>query len=292
VSKNEVGQRFKASGVVMKELLFGPAGVPHSAPSRSTLDGVPQVAKLGLGCMELEFVRGIKMSPVVARQVRALAEKNNVVLTAHGPYYINLNSQDSAITNASIKRILDTARIANLCGAYSITFHAAYYMTLPKEKVYDIVKSHLRNIIRTLDGEGIKLWIRPETTGKATQFGDVDELIKLSQEVEQVLPCIDFAHLHARSNGKVNTYKEFSAVLEKLEKSLGRKALENMHIHMSGIEYTEKGERNHLVLKESDMNYKDLMKALKDYKCKGCIINESPNLEEDARIMKKEYERV
>jgi len=276
----------------MKELLFGPAGVPLSAPSRSTLDGVPQIRKLGLGCMELEFVRGIKMSAGTAKQVRVLAEKNNVVLTAHGPYYINLNSQDKAITEASVKRILDTARIANICGGYSITFHAAYYMTLSKEKVFETVREKLLNITRTLSEEGVKLWIRPETTGKASQFGDIDELIKLSQEVEQVMPCVDFAHLHARSNGKFNTYKEFSEVLEKLEKGLGREALNNMHVHMSGIAYTEKGERKHLFLKDSDMNYKDLMKAFKEYKCKGCVINESPNLEEDAALMKKEYERI
>ncbi len=277
----------------MKALLFGPAGVPLSAPSRSTLDGVPQVRKLGLGCMELEFVRGVRMSPEIAKQVRALAEKHNVVLTAHGPYYINLNSLDKAITEASVKRVLDTARITNICGGYSITFHAAYYMSMTEEKVYEVVKSQLKHITRTLAEEGIeKLWIRPETTGKATQFGDVDELIKLSQELEQVLPCVDFAHLHARSDGKLNTYQEFCSVLEKLEKGLGRQALDNMHIHMSGIEYSEKGERNHLVLKESDMNYKELMKALRDYNCKGCIINESPNLEEDAQLMKREYEKL
>jgi len=275
----------------MKELLFGPAGVPLSAPSRSTLDGVPQVAKLGLGCMELEFVRGVRMSPEMAKQVKVLAEKHNVVLTAHGPYYINLNSQDNAITVASVKRIVDTAKISHLCGAYSITFHAAYYMTSSREKVYELVKSHLRNITRTLSNASIKLWVRPETTGKGTQFGDIDELIKLSQEVEQVLPCIDFAHLHARSNGKLNTYDEFCDVLGKLENGIGREALDNMHIHMSGIEYTAKGERNHLVLKESDINYKELMKALKDFRCKGCIINESPNLEEDAALMKAEYEK-
>jgi deoxyribonuclease-4 len=273
----------------MKQLLFGPAGVPLSAPSRSTLDGVPQVRKLGLGCMELEFVRGVRMSPEMAKQVRVLAEKHDVVLTAHGPYYINLNSVDSAITKASVKRILETARITSICGGYSITFHAAYYLGMAKEKVYDVVKSQLKHITRTLSDEGIKLWVRPETTGKATQFGDVDELIKLSQEVEQVMPCVDFAHLHARSNGKVNTYKEFCQALEKLEKGLGREALDNMHIHMSGIEYSDKGERNHLVLKESDMNYKELLKALKEYRCKGCVINESPNLEEDAQLMKKEY---
>jgi deoxyribonuclease-4 len=275
----------------VKELLFGPAGVPLSAISRSTLDGVPQVRKLGLGCMELEFVRGIKMNNETAKQVKSLAEKNKIVLTAHGPYYINLNSLDKSITEASVKRIIDTARISNLCGAYSITFHAAYYMKLEKERVYEIVKSQLKAIVKKLENEGIKLWIRPETTGKATQFGDIDELIRLSQEIEQVLPCVDFSHLHARSNGAYNSFKEFSEILGKIESGLGRSALENMHIHLSGIEYSAKGERNHLLLKDSDMNYKDLMRALKEFKCYGVVISESPNLEIDALEAMKEYDK-
>jgi deoxyribonuclease IV len=272
-------------------LLFGPAGVPLSAPSRSTIDGIAQVRKLGLGCMELEFVRGVRMTPAVAKQVHDIAKKNDVVLSAHGPYYINLNSLDKATTEASIKRILETARIAHICGAYSITFHAAYYMKLEKEKVYETVRNHLRQIVKTLQGEGIKLWVRPETTGKAAQFGDLDELIRLSQEVEQVLPCVDFSHLHARSNGKFNTYPEFSSVLEKLERGIGRDALKNMHIHLSGIAYTEKGERNHLVLKESDMDYKELVRALRTHNCFGVMISESPNLEADALEMMREYEK-
>jgi deoxyribonuclease-4 len=275
----------------MNKLLFGTAGVPLSAINRTTIDGINRVKELGLGSMELEFVRGVRMSPQMAEEVREVAKKKEVVLTAHGPYYINLNSKDHAITQASIKRILETARIANICGAYSITFHAAYYVGMEKEKVYDVVKGHLRGIVKTLQNEGVKLWIRPETTGKGTQFGDIDELIKLSQEVEQVLPCVDFSHLHARSNGKFNTYNEFSSVLEKLEKGLGRKSVENMHAHLSGIAYSEKGERNHLVLKDSDMNYKELVRAFRNHNCSGVIISESPNLESDALMVKKEYEK-
>ncbi|MBW2990722.1 TIM barrel protein [Candidatus Woesearchaeota archaeon] len=274
------------------KLLFGPAGVPITAPNRDSVRAVSYVKKLGLECMELEFVRGVKMGEATAKAVKEQAHKHGIVLSAHGPYYINLNSLEKAKTEASIKRILDTARVAHLAGGYSITFHAAYYMDMPKEKVYQVVKTHLHSIIRTLRSEGIKLWVRPETTGKGTQFGDIDELIKLSTELEQVMPCVDFAHLHARSNGKINTYKEFCEVLSKIEKALGREGLNNMHIHMSGIEYGEKGERNHLELKESDMNYKDLMKALKDYKCKGVLISESPNIEKDAVLMKKTYEKL
>ncbi len=276
----------------INQLLFGPAGVPITAPARDSVGAVSYVKKLGLECMELEFVRGVRMGSETAQRVKEQAEKHGIVLTAHGPYYINLNSLEKAKTEASSKRILDTARVASLAGGYSITFHPAFYLGMPKEKVYAVVKFHLNNIIRTLEGEGIRIWVRPETTGKGTQFGDIDELIRMSTELDMVMPCVDFAHLHARTNGKINTYKEFCEVLNKIEKGLGKEGLGNMHIHMSGIEYGPKGERKHLVLKESDMNYKDLMKALKDYKCRGVVISESPNIEKDAVLMKKTYHNI
>ncbi|MBN1544210.1 TIM barrel protein [Candidatus Woesearchaeota archaeon] len=272
-------------------LLFGTAGTPIMSKDRGSLAGVETVRKLGLDCMELEFVRGVRMSKELAKQVGEAAEKNKVVLTAHGPYYINLNSLEKSKVQDSIKRIMDTARVANTAGAYSITFHAAYFMGQDPAKVYGRVRDEMRQIVRKLQDEGVKLWVRPETTGKATQLGSLKETIKLSQDVEQVLPCVDFAHLHART-GKINTYDEFRGVLTELEKGLGRKALDNMHIHVSGIEYGPKGERNHLMLKESDFNYKKLIKVLKDYKIKGVVISESPNIEEDALLMKKAYEAL
>jgi len=107
--------------------------------------------------------------------------------------------------------------------------------------------------------------------------------------VEQVLPCVDFSHLHARSNGKVNNLKEFSNILGLIEKKLGKEALNNMHIHVAGIAYGAKGEKHHLNLKESDFKYKELLKALKEFKCKGVLISESPNIEDDSLLMKKFY---
>ena len=276
----------------INRLLFGTAGIPLSTPKPGSIEGVKHNRKLGFSCMEIEFVRGVKMSPETALELGKEAKKQNIILTSHAPYYINLNSLEKPKIYASINRILQTARIANIFGGYSITFHPAFYMNLDKEKVYETVRTRLKEIIKTLQNENINLWIRPETTGKGTQFGDIDELIRLSTEVEQVMPCVDFAHLHARSAGSYNTHKEFEQVMEKMEKHLGKTALNNMHIHMSGINYGEKGERNHLVLKESDMNYKDLMKALKEFKCKGVVISESPNIEEDAILMKDYYEKL
>ena len=276
----------------MKELLFGTAGIPLSANPRTTSDGIKYVKRLGLGAMELEFVRSINISKDKAPEIKKAAEDNEVVLTCHAPYFINLNSLEKAKIKASIGRILNSARIANLCGGYSVCFHAGFYMNMWQKKVYDTIKHNLKEIVATLKKESNSIWIRPETTGKETQFGNVDEILQLSQELDNVMPCVDFAHFHARTNGKYNTYEEFSEILEKIEKKLGKKGLEEMHIHITGIAYGEKGEKNHLTLKESDLKYQEILKVLKNFKVKGVVISESPNIEEDALLMQKVYKGI
>ena len=156
------------------------------------------------------------------------------------------------------------------------------------KETYNAIKKGLIEITDTLRSEKNKVWIRPESTGKATQWGSYQEIVKLSSEVDGILPCIDFAHVHARE-GKYNTYDEFRKVLSHIEKNLGKTALKNMHIHVAGIEYGPKGERHHLNLKDSDMNYKDLLKVWKEFKIKGNVVSESPNIEQDALLLKKYY---
>lgn len=273
-------------------LLFGTAGTPIQCKDRGSLAGVQAVRKLGLDCMELEFVRGVRMGEELAKEAGRVAKENNVVLTAHGPYYINLNSQEDIKVTQSVERILHTARIANAAGAYSITFHAAYFMKQDPEKVYLRVKKEMKTIVKTLQNANIDLWVRPETTGKPTQWGDLKEIIRLSQDVEQVLPCIDFSHLFARSAGKLNSATDFRKMLEDIEKGLGKDALRNMHCHISGIAYSDKGERHHLLLEESELKYKALLKTLKEFNAKGVVICESPNIEEDALLMQKFYKTI
>jgi deoxyribonuclease-4 len=276
----------------LDKLVFGTAGIPLSTPKKTSLDGIRRVKELGLGAMELEFVRGVKMSRSTAQEVRILASSLGVILTAHAPYYINLNSQDQDKLRASIQRILETARVGSESGAFSIVFHPAYYGNSTPQEVYKRVRDALRYIVKVLKDEGIEIWIRPETMGGLAEFGDLDEVISLAEDVEMVLPAIDFAHIHARSLGKYNTYSEISSVLAKLEERLGRIALDSMHIHISGIEYGSRGEIKHLNLEESDLNYKDILRALKDFKAKGVVISESPNIEGDAILMKNTYESL
>ena len=128
--------------------------------------------------------------------------------------------------------------------------------------------------------------------GKISQFGSLEELLNLCSEVEGLAPCLDFAHLHART-GKYNSYYEFKSVLNQVEKRLGRPALDNLHLHVSGINYSNKsGEIMHLNLRESDFKYTELLQALKEQEVKGAVICESPNLEEDALHLQETYFKV
>jgi deoxyribonuclease IV len=277
---------------VYTKLNFGTAGIPLSTPDRNILNGIKHVDRLGLDGLEIEFVRSVNIGEEKAILVKEAAKKFGIELTCHGQYYINLSSLEDNKVKDSVGRVLNAATIANLCGAKSMTFHAGFYMKQDERAVYDKIKRQIKEIVQRLEEDSNPILIRPETTGKGTQFGTVKEIVDLSQEFTQVMPCIDFSHLHARSGGKMNTAEEFDDVFEAIEKGLGKEGLRNMHCHVSGINYSDKGERNHLVLKESDFNYKDLMKSFKKFNAKGIVISESPNIEVDALLMKKEFNKL
>jgi len=273
-------------------LRFGTAGIPHCAKGKPVLEGFRVLKELGLDGMEVEFVYGARMKDGDAREIGAFLSESGMFATVHGPYYINLNSLEKEKIAASEQRIIKSARLAGLMGAKSLTFHAAFYMQQDPIKVFAQVKKELTKLTRQLAREGIDLPLRPELTGKPSQFGDLVEITRLAREIKGVEPCIDFSHYYARYAGKHNSYEDFLAALDAVKKTLGVKALRNMHLHISGIEYTPKGERKHLPLRESGLKYKELLRALAERQVAGYVICESPNQEEDALLMKREYERM
>jgi deoxyribonuclease IV len=271
-----------------KKLLFGTAGIPRSAKGNNSISGIERLRELDLDCMELEFVQGVRMGEKGAENVLEAAEKRNIALSVHAPYYINLNSPEEEKLKASQERIYQAARIGSLCGAESIVLHAAFYQKSSKQDTYKRVSKALKKITGQLRDEGIRAVLRPETMGKRTQFGTLEEVLALSTEIEGVMPCLDFSHMHARE-GKENSYSEFMVILSKVEETLGKEGLSNMHMHISGIKYDKNGEKKHLTLKESDFNYPELLRAIKEFEIGGLVICESPSLEEDALLLRRIY---
>jgi len=274
--------------IAPKGLLFGTAGVPLSASEDSSLAAIERIKALGLDCLEIEFVKGVKMGFDTARKVREKAAALGVRLSVHAPYFINLNSEDPGKRLSSQERLLNTARVGAACGAGSVVFHAAFYGKDSAEKTYEAVKAELKTLLSIVRTERLPITLRVETMGKRSQFGSLDEVLSLCREIDGLQPCLDFSHLYARE-GKVNAYAGFHRVLSKVARKLGPRALRNAHIHIAGIHFGDKGEIKHLNLEEADFRYDEWLEVLRDLAVEGLVICESPNLEEDALMLKKLY---
>lgn len=275
----------------LDRLRFGPAGIPNSY-SGPAEGAIAFVKELGLDAMELEFVRNIWLKPEKAEVFKELSRKHDVVLTAHAPYYINLNSRDPKKVEASIWRILKSADVLYKAGGFSVVFHPAFYHDDRPEAVTEKMRKMFKRIENDLKERGIDVWVRPELMGKRSQWGDLRELLDATAGFDLIEPAIDFAHLHARYVGRYNSAEEWREVLSLYEDVLGSDALKRMHIHISGINYGKNGEKNHVNLRESDLKFEDLLKVLKEFNVRGVVISESPNLEEDALLMKRTYEKI
>ena len=273
----------------VRKLLFGTAGVPDSSPQTSTLSALQHLVELRLDCLEMEFVRGVKIGSDTAAKIKAKAAALGIRLSAHAPYYVNLNSEEPGKRMQSQDHLLRAARAAEQAGAACVVFHAGYYGSSAPEKAYEVIMKELGQVLSALRAERNPAILRIETMGKRSQFGSLDEVLSLCKEVEGLAPCLDFSHLHSRE-GKANSYLDFHRILKKVEKRLGRSALKNVHIHISGIEYNPKGEIKHLNLTDSDFRYDEWLQALKDLEVEGRVICESPGRETDAAMLKKLYE--
>ena len=240
--------------------------------------------------MELAFVHGVYLNKAEAGAVSGVAHNNGVSLSVHAPYYLNFNPREEKKRRVSQSILNSTAHIAHLCGALGVVFHPGFYMGDPPESVFQTIKGAIGEVLEKLADDDNPITLRPEVSGKFSQFGTSDEIFRLAQELPHIAPCIDFAHWHARGDG--NSYDEFAGLLKDMEKKLGKSALENVHFHVSGIAYNKYGERNHLPLRASDLKYEELLRAFKDYGLAGTVICESPNPEEDALLLKETYEKM
>ncbi len=258
----------------MVELLL--SGLHGIAPS--LLEGLEVIKKRGWG-LEVEFTHGINIKKELAEKI---GEKSEIPLTVHAPYFINLNSPEAQKVKASKARILKTLEYADLMKARDVVIHAGFYMKKNPKEVYNKMKKELNEIQDKIKEKNWKVRLSPETMGKKTQFGTLEELLNLMNDVPGLGMTVDFTHLWAVSQGKTKP----SEVLEKIEQQ-DKSFLKRFHGHFSGIVYGEKGEKYHVDLRESDFPYENLAQALKDFKVKGTLTCESPDAISDIEFFEK-----
>ena len=274
---------------------IGTVGTPRSTPKRpgGTVGGILRLAELGLDALELGWVRSVRVSEKTCKAIRDTAQQHNVALSVHAPYYINLNASDEEWPKSK-KRLLDAAYYGALAGATDIVFHPGSYFGAAPKEVMPRVLRRLEEVIQELEAKGVKVRLRPETMGKPAMLGSLEDVLEMSKAFPGwVEPCLDFAHLHARTgDGSMNTYDEWARVLEAYGKALGDDALKRLHIHLSGIDYGPKGEKEHLVFAEADLDLDAILRVLRDFGAAGRILVESPILEDDALYLKERWQAI
>ena len=274
---------------------FGPSGVPPVFRLMGAkLADVPRLLKVeGLDAFEYEAVRW-GQSPQIKREdaqaLRAAAKKNDVLLSLHGSYFINLSGEQTVV-EASKRRLIACATAAEWMGAYVVVFHSGFYGHNSKTETYKKIVDAIRDVIKTLNVNGIeKVKLGPETMGRHSQFGSLDEILSICQEIERTQLVIDWSHLHARTGGGLRTVEDFRNTAVKVEEKLGTEAMRNIHCHFSKIEYTYKvGELRHHILDavEFGPDFEKLAEVIIDLGMRPCIICETPILDVDAKKMQE-----
>ncbi len=252
---------------------IGPAG----SGGLGNLDGVHEVARLELDCMEVEFTYGVRLSLADARRIGELAREKKIVLSVHAPYYINLASNEAQKIAASKKRIVDSCERAAALGAKKVVFHAGFYQGKPAEQTYEMIKQTMVELQRVIRRCRWPVQLCPEITGKPSQFGTLDEILRLKRDTGCGI-TVDFAHLYARQQGVI----DYARLLDRLPRSF--------HAHFSGIEYGPKGETRHVIT--SATCFEPLAAELVKRRINITIINESPQPYEDAVMMKDVLRRM
>lgn len=271
-------------------LRFGTVGVPHGCTRSGSSAAVEFLRENNLDALELAWVQSVRIKDESCIELKTSAAAHDIRLSVHAPYFINLNSQTADLMQKSDERLLLAARKGYLAGARDIVFHPGSYHGQPPEQVYERAREKLIELTGILRAEGVNVKLCPETMGKGAMFGSLEEVVQLTKDVPGVAPCLDIAHLHARrGDGSFNTYEEFAAMFKYIQEQLGAYGLRRLHFHMSGIEYSAKGERNHVMLNESDLDWRGFIRACADFGVEGTIVSESPRQEEDALLMQTFY---
>ncbi len=241
--------------------------------------------------MEIEWVQSVPKNVEHVAALGKLARELDIALTVHAPYFINLNSAENDKIIASQRRIFDALAMAQICGAVSVCVHAAFNGGKDSDTVTESVRRGTDRILSKKSTLFPDVNLAYETMGKHSQWGTIDETLLIAKEFD-LYPCVDAAHMHARANGGMNTETEWNDLLDLYAKSLGKKSLQCMHLHYSGIAYGEKGEKHHLTFEESDADWKGFLRVLKQRDIGGILVCESPAMEDDTLLLKKVYEQL
>ena len=262
----------------------------------TTFDVPKLLHEEGLDAFEYEAVQWGQKPQIKQEHAQKLGEetkKNDVRLSMHGSYYINLAGKKEVV-EASKRRLIACAKAADWMGAYVLVFHTGFYGLFEKDFAFKICLDAIKEVKAEMQSLGLKVKLGPEVMGRKFQVGSLDEILAINEQVEGTQLVIDWGHLHARGLGALKNVEDFRAVVEKVEQRLGTEALKSMHCHFSAIEFNSQGEKEHHTLDEKRYgpDFRLLAEVIADFQMHPTMICETPNLDVDARKMQAILQEV
>jgi deoxyribonuclease-4 len=280
-------------------LLFGPSGnseLFYQQGHKSSLEMPPWLREMNLGAYEYSCTRGVRVGPETAQKLGVIANENNIRLSVHAPYFINLASLDPEMIKKSETYIFDTVATAEYLQADRVVLHIGSPSKADRKEAYDRAYKNLCSVVEKLKVIGSKVHLCPETMGKKNQIGSLDEVLKLCLIDESLIPAIDFGHLHAVNNGSLQKKDDFKRIFECILDKLGDKRGRRLHMHYCRIEYTEKGgEKKHWTFDDIQYgpDFEFLAECLIEYSIEGTVIAETAGtMAEDAVKMMSIYNKI
>ena len=275
---------------------FGPSGACEEFNAqgfKKTSDGAIWLKNKGVDLFEYSFGRGVNISSEKAIAYGKVFKENDIELSVHAPYFINLATieEEKAINN--IRYIETSLKALKEFGGKRCVFHPGSPLKLDRREAMNILLKSFENIVQIKNDNGYKdLYLCPETMGKLAQLGDLEEIIEIvNVGDENIIPCIDFGHLNARERGLFKTKDDYKRVIDRLIDGIGEKKTMNMHVHFSKIQYTDKGELRHLTFDDDvyGPDYEPLMEVFADYKMTPYVVCESAGTQTRDSLSMKQY---
>lgn len=265
---------------------FGTAGNPdnfYESGYKKSVEMPKWLSEIGLSAYEYQCSKGVKITQKTAEELGETADKNNIYLSVHAPYYISLSSLEAEKRDNSVNYIMATLNAANFMGAKRIVVHAGSCSKISREEALSLACDTLRKAESEAKNAGLDhISICPETMGKINQLGTVDEVIEMCKISEIFVPCIDFGHVNAREMGSLQALKNFEEIIDKIHNGLGEERAKHFHVHFTRIAFTQGGEKCHLPYSDDSYgpSFDPMAELISKRDLEPVIICESPGTQD------------
>ncbi len=258
----------------MGRLRFGPARIPARESPEAAVE---LLLEHGFSACEIDFESGFWMDYPWAERLGEVAREHDVALSVHAPLFGFMGHvEPSGRKFSSAVGALDrSAGIAAACGAAPVVFHPGFLLGRSREDALDAVVDQLGTLRERLEGKGRAVPFGVEVMGRVRELGSLDDCVEIATRLEWVRPVIDFAHMHATSDGAFLEPDPFAEALAKADAALEPGA--PFHIHFSDIAYANRNETKHLPYGDGTLRAEPLRDALARFDRPATVISESPD---------------